>query len=78
MANTVKETVKTADPMEKVALRLPRDRNEGRGLFVSVNDIRYFIPRGETVQVPRCIAEVVENSLRQDEATLAMIDRLGR
>lgn len=78
MANTANKTVTVPnDPWEKVSLRLPRDRNEGRGLYVCVNDHSFFIPRGQEVLVPRFIYEVVDNSLRQDEATAAMIDGLA-
>lgn len=61
-----------------VKVRIPRDKNGSKGLFVSVNNHRYFIPRGETVEVPDYIAEVIENSIAQDDATAAMIDSLTR
>lgn len=64
-------------PFDPVRIKLPRDRNEGKGLYVNVNDHNWFIPRGEIVVVPRYVAEVIENSIKQDERTQALIDRLA-
>lgn len=64
-------------PDDNVLLKLTRDRNEGRGLYVNVNDHNWFIPRGEVVAVPRYIAEVVERSVLQDERTQMLIDGLS-
>ncbi len=61
---------------DMVKIKLHRDKNSGKGLFVNVNNRRYFIPRGEVVEVPLCIAEVIENSAAQDEHTAAMIERM--
>lgn len=69
--------VKPNDPWEKVRIKLPRDKNDGKGLYVNVNDYNYWIPRGEIVEVPRFIAAVISNSIDQDEATAYKIDKLS-
>ena len=49
---------------EKVAIRLPLTRENQGDVFVRVNERTWLIKRGETVQVPRCVLEVLENSER--------------
>lgn len=70
---------KTNDPaMEKVKLRLHRAPGvKKKGELVNVNNHRWFIPYGETVEVPRYIAEVVENATRQNEETAMRVERLA-
>ena len=72
-----REEYREPSPEDTVLLKLTRDRNEGRGLYVNVNDRNWFIPRGVTVTVPRYIAEVVERSILQDERTQLLIDELS-
>ena len=38
-------------------------------LYVAVNGESYLIPRGVEVEVPYYIAEVIENSLKEDQKT---------
>lgn len=64
-----KSKTKSKDPNRKVSVKIPLDRRKGRGVYVSVNNYRYFIPRGEVVEVPYFIAAVLENSIKQDEET---------
>lgn len=65
------ETVPVSDdPREYVEFKLPRDpRSKENGKYVSVNEISMFVPFGKRVKVPRCIKEVLENSLDEDERT---------
>ena len=68
----VKTEVKApkADAARKVKLRLFRDSNQYKeSLFVAVNGESYMIPRGVEVEVPYYIAEVIENSLKEDQKT---------
>lgn len=44
-------------------------------VFVAVNGRSYLIKRGETVMVPRSVAQVLEQSDAQDKATSRMIAR---
>lgn len=65
-------------PEEKVKIRLPKNRNESDDLPISVNGNKpWLIKRGEWVEVPRSIAEIIENSQRQDEAALEYSERLS-
>lgn len=46
-------------------------------VFVAVNGKNYQIMRGVEVDVPECVNEVLEHSMRQDEATAEMIAQLS-
>lgn len=63
------------DPKALVKVKLPLKKGD-KGLFVNVNNHNYFIPRGQVVEVPAFIAEVIENSVNQDEATMLRIAQL--
>ena len=71
------EEVKPDDPRRMVKIKLHMDKKKGKGLYVNVNDYRYFIPRGEVVEVPYYIAAVINNSAKQDEETAKLIERYG-
>lgn len=45
-------------------------------IFVGVNGHNYLIKRGVSVQIPRCVKEVLDNSEKQDIATAELIDQL--
>lgn len=61
---------------EMVPIRLFKDNDKYKSdVFVAVNGRTYQIKRGETVLVPKCVAEVLEQSQNQDEATARMIDQ---
>ena len=47
-----------------VTIVLPLTREESGDVFVSVNDRSWLIKRGEEVQVPECVAEVLRNKER--------------
>ena len=62
-----------------VKVRLFKDnQNYTSDVFVSVNGENYLIKRGVTVDVPDYIAEVLENSAKQDESTALLIERLTK
>lgn len=58
---------KTKEKMVKV--RIPRTKADQEDVFVSVNLRTWLIKRGETVEVPECVAEV----LRHQEEVLEEI-----
>lgn len=58
---------KTKEKMVKV--RIPRTKADQEDVFVSVNNRTWLIKRGETVEVPECVAEV----LRHQEEVLEEI-----
>ena len=60
-----------------VKIKLFKDNGQYKDdVFVAVNGQSYQIMRGVEVEVPEAVAEVLENSLRQDARTAEMIDRL--
>lgn len=64
------------DGEELVPIRLFKDNDKYKDdVFVAVNGRRFQIKRGETVKVPRYIADVLEQSMKQDEATANLITR---
>ena len=55
---------------EKVKIKLFKDNGKYKDdVYVSVNGKRYNVPRGVEVEVPSGVAEVLETSMAQDEAT---------
>ena len=44
-----------------VKIKLPKTRNEKDDVYVAVNGKSYLIKRGEYVEVPASVAEVLEN-----------------
>lgn len=60
-----------------VKVRLFRDNvNYKDDVLVSVNGKSWLIRRGVDVEVPQCVAEVLENSARQERITQGLISRL--
>ena len=66
--------VKPAISEERVKIRLFKDNGRySQDVFVG-----YQTPRGETVEVPLSVAEVLEQSMTQDEATAMTIEKYAR
>jgi len=66
----------TAKAEDLVPIRLFKDNERYKDdVFVAVNGKSWQIKRGETVEVPRYIADVLEQSMKQDMATANMIER---
>ena len=72
-----KETAPAAPkPNDLVPIRLFKDNDKDKDdVFVAVNGRSFQIKRGETVQVPAYVAEVLEQSMAQDNATANLIER---
>jgi len=72
-----KETAPAAPkPNDLVPIRLFKDNDKyNDDVFVAVNGRILQIKRGETVQVPAYVAEVLEQSMAQDNATANLIER---
>lgn len=66
MAETIKKTNNNA---KRVQVRLPRNsgQNANQDEFFSVNFKNYIIKRGETVEIPEEVAEVIRNSEKAEE-----------
>lgn len=73
--NTNLDMIKENKP-KMVKIKLPKTAGQSKGLYVNVNNYNMFIPRGETVEVPDFIEEVIRHSVEQDEETLKMIESL--
>ena len=71
MSTTTTEKKATDKPVEaketKVKIRLPITRDLKDDVFVAVNGRTWLIKRGEEVEVPACVVEV----LRHQEEALA-------
>ena len=75
------ETTKKADnSIKKVTVRLPllRGQNAVQEEFFSVNGKNYRIKRGETVEIPEELAEVIENAQMADEYAMRYVDELAK
>ena len=67
--------------MEKkktVTIRLPKTKELRDDVFVSVNQCSWLIRRGETVEVPACVAEVLQHSEDMAQEALAYETRVGQ
>lgn len=54
------------EPKEKmVTIRLPLTKEDTRPVYVRVNGRKWGIPRGKRVEVPACVAEVLEHAEAQ-------------
>lgn len=47
---------------ELISIRLPLTKELQSDVFVRVNNRTWLIKRGETVQVPACVVEVLEHA----------------
>jgi hypothetical protein len=76
MAET--KSTNNATKGKKITVRLPRlsGQNAVQEEFFSVNGKNYIIKRGETVEVPEEVAEVIENAEKAEEYALQYVDKL--
>lgn len=65
----VSENVPTSETT--VRIKIPRTRKDEDDVFVSVNERTWLIKRGVEVEVPMCVAKVLE---RQEDAIEYMMD----
>lgn len=75
------ETIKKADNATKrkrVTVTLPRLRGQNaiQEEFFSVNGKNYIIKRGEEVEVPVEVAEVIRNADKAEEYAMRYVDNL--
>ena len=78
MADTTKKK-DNATNGKKVTVKLPRLRGQNaiQEEFFSVNGKNYLIKRGETVEIPEEVAEVIRNGEKAEEAALKYVDTLN-
>lgn len=81
MAETTKKTVDNATKKStRVTVRLPRlpGQNAIQEEFFSVNGKNYIIKRGETVEIPEEVAEVIRNAEKAEEYAMNYVDKLEK
>ena len=61
---------KTVNQEELVKIRLPKTREQQEDVFVSVNRRTWLIQRGVYVEVPACVAEVLQHAEEMAEEAL--------
>lgn len=61
-----------------VRIKLPKERREQEDVFVGVNERTWLIKRGVEVEVPECVAEVLENRELMLESIAAFEDAARR
>ena len=69
---------KSTNDAKKITIRLPRAQGKDavQEEFFSINDKRYIIKRGTTVEIPPELAEVIENGEKAEEYALNYISDL--
>lgn len=78
MADTIKKADNAKKNTEKVKLPKLRGHNAEQTEFFSINDRRYLVRRGEYVEVPAEVAEVVHNAEKAEEERYKYIDELEK
>jgi hypothetical protein len=83
MEDIMADTIKKADNATKgkrVTVRLPRlpGQNANQEEFFSVNGKNYIIKRGETVEIPEEVAEVIRNAEKAEEYAMNYVDSLDK
>ena len=61
------ETAAKTEKEKLVKFRIPRERDNDSDVFVSVNERTWLIKRGVEVEVPVCVAEVLEHQEQMQE-----------
>lgn len=66
------------DKSQRVVVRLPRNKgkNAVQEEFFSVNGVNYIIKRGESVEIPIEVAEVIKNAEKDEEYAMQYVDGL--
>ena len=79
--STTKKTVDNATTKSKrVTVRLPKlpGQNAIQEEFFSVNGKNYIIKRGETVEIPKEVAEVIRNAEKAEEYAMNYVENLDK
>ena len=73
------ETKKYEAPKEKmVKIRIPRTKADQEDVFVSVNLRTWLIKRGVEVEVPECVAEVLQHQEEMLEEIMLFEEKVQR
>ena len=78
MADTTKKNADNAT--KRVEVTLPRlyGQNANQEEFFSVNGKNYIIKRGERVEIPEEVAEVIRNAEKAEEYAMRYVDGLEK
>lgn len=78
MADTTKKSADNATKCKRVTVKLPKlpGQNAIQEEFFSVNGKNYIIKRGETVEIPEEVAEVIRNAEKAEEYAMNYVDGL--
>lgn len=61
---------------DTVMVKIPKTETEREDVFVCVNGCSYLIQRGQEVEVPKFVAEVLKNSEEQREAAYELMEKM--
>lgn len=61
---------------DTVKVKIPKTETEREDVFVCVNGCSYLIQRGQEVEVPKFVAEVLKNSEEQREAAYELMEKM--
>ena len=76
MANPKTEKIAVTDE-ERVDLFIPRDpSDENQNLFIGINGVNYILPKGQTSNVPKFVADEYYRSKEAEAAQAANIDKM--
>lgn len=72
------KTKSEAKKSQRVVGRLPRNKgkNAVQEEFFSVNGVNYIIKRGEDVEIPVEVAEVIRNAEKDEDYAMRYVDGL--
>lgn len=75
--DVTREEVKS--PYDRVSIRLTRDGNEHKQpLYVSINTSDFYIPRGKDVEVPRYVADYIQDMMDKEYALMEKYDEIEK
>ena len=70
------KTKQANNDAKRVSVKLPRNngQNANQDEFFSVNFKNYIIKRGERVEIPEALAEVIENNEKAEDFAMQYIE----
>lgn len=80
MADTTKKAADNATKSKRVTVKLPKlpGQNAIQEEFFSVNGKNYLIKRGQEVEIPVEVAEVIINAEKAEEYALNFVEGLDK
>ena len=73
-ANTRADEKIAEKEVKMIPIKIEKNKNERDDVFVSVNGKNFQIKRGERVEVPEYVVEVLENMKRMDELAIERME----